>query len=96
MALSRGVKAKSHEKLDSGNVQRVIDALGGETPITKKEACEMLNIRYNTTRLQRIIDDHLDLKSFRETRKAQNKGKMATQDEIRSCLLYTSPSPRDA
>ena len=38
---------------------------------------------------RRIIEDHQDLKAFRETRKAQNKGKMATQDEIRSVVkLY--------
>ena len=61
MALSRGVKKKSHEKLDSGNIQRVIDLLEQEEPITKKEACEMLNIRYNTTRLQRIIDEHTEV-----------------------------------
>ena len=46
----RGVKAKSHEKLDDANVQRVIELLGGDEPITKKEVCEILNIRYNTTR----------------------------------------------
>ena len=51
MAISRGVKKKSHEKLDSANIQRVIDLLEQDEPITKKEACEMLNIRYNTTRL---------------------------------------------
>ncbi len=55
---ARGVKAKSHEKLDSTNVQKVIDLLGGDEPITKKEACEILNIRYNTTRLQRIIGEY--------------------------------------
>ena len=80
------IKSKAHEKLSYDNIERVIQQLEQDNPITKKEACGMLNIRYNTTRLQRIIDDHLDLKSFRETRKAQNKGKMATQDEIRSVV----------
>ena len=80
------IKSKAHEKLSFDNIERVIQQLEQDNPITKKEACGMLNIRYNTTRLQRIIDDHLDLKSFRETRKAQNKGKMATQDEIRSVV----------
>ena len=32
-----------------------------ESPITKKEACGILNIRYNTTRLKKIIDDYLEL-----------------------------------
>ena len=83
------IKSKAHEKLSFDNIERVIQQLEQDNPITKKEACGMLNIRYNTTRLQRIIEDHQELKQFRETRKAQNKGKMATQDEIRSVVkLY--------
>ena len=40
------VKKKSYENLTAGNIQRVIEALGQDSPITKKEACEMLNIAY--------------------------------------------------
>ena len=82
------LRTKSHEKLDGANVQRVIDALGGEEPITKKEACEMLNIRYNTTRLQRIIDEHTEVWAYKEKRKSQNKGKGATRDEIKTVIEY--------
>ena len=42
----------------------------------------MLNIAYNTTRLQRIIDDYEDKKLYREKRKAQNRGRAATSAEI--------------
>ena len=80
------IRSKSGEKLSYDNIQRVISQLEQETPITKKEACEMLNIRYNTTRLQRIIDEHLDTLAFKEKRKSQNKGKMATDDEISSVV----------
>ena len=45
------IKKKSYEKLDDINIKRVIDALESEIPITKKDACEILNISYNTTRL---------------------------------------------
>ena len=82
------LRQKSHEKLDGANVQRVIDALGGDEPITKKEACEMLNIRYNTTRLQRIIDEHTEVWAYKEKRKSQNKGKGATRDEIKTVIEY--------
>lgn len=82
----RNVKAKSHEKLDNANVQKVIDLLNQESPITKKEACEILNIRYNTTRLQKIIEEHLEMTAFREKRKSQNRGKGATKAEIRDCI----------
>ena len=52
------IKSKAHEKLSFDNIERVIQQLEQDNPITKKEACGMLNIRYNTTRLQRIIEDH--------------------------------------
>ena len=49
------IKKKKHEKLDDTNIKRVIAALEGDLPVTKKDACEMLNISYNTTRLSKII-----------------------------------------
>ena len=42
MAVSRGVKAKAHEKLDGANVQKVINLLGTDEPITKKERIMIL------------------------------------------------------
>ena len=83
----RNVKAKSHEKLDATNVQKVIDLLEQESPITKKEACEILNIRYNTTRLQKIIDEHLEMTAFREKRKA--KIVVKAQLKQRYVMLYS-------
>jgi transposase len=88
MAGSRGVKAKAHEKLDSATINKVIALLGSDEPITKKEACEILNIRYNTTRLQRIIDEHNEVWEYKEKRKSQNKGKGATRDEIKTVIEY--------
>ena len=57
-ANKKGVKKKEHEKLDDATIERVIGLLEGEKPITKKEACEALNIRYNTTRLKNIIEEY--------------------------------------
>ena len=82
------VKSKSHEKLSFDNIEKVVGLLEQDSPITKKEACEILNIRYNTTRLQKIIEEYNDTKRFRETRKNQNKGKAASRDEIRSVVQY--------
>jgi hypothetical protein len=56
--------------------------LSKDSPITKKEACEILNIAYNTTRLQKIIDDHLEHKDYVKKRKAMNRGKPSTNQEI--------------
>ena len=44
-------KAQEHEKLTEANISHVIKLLEAENPITKKEACDILNITYNTTRL---------------------------------------------
>ena len=51
-------------------------------PITKKQACDILNIAYNTSRLQKLIDGHLEQKAYVKTRKAQNRGCPATDTEI--------------
>ena len=45
-----------------------------------------MNIAYNTTRLQRIIDDFEDKISYRELRKKQNRGKAASNQEIKEAV----------
>ena len=77
------VKKKSHEKLTDTNVQHVIDLLKDDDPITKKEACSILNISYNTTRLANIIDEYYERLDYKNKRKAENKGKSAREDEIK-------------
>jgi len=49
------VKVKDSEKLDPSNIRHVINLLESDKPITKKEACSLLRISYNTTRLGNII-----------------------------------------
>ena len=51
-------------------------------PITKKEACAILNINYNTTRLKKIIDEYKEHEEFVTRRKADNRGKRASSTEI--------------
>ena len=82
------IKAKSHERLEPANVSKVITLLDGDEGITKKEACEILNIRYNTTRLQRIIDDYYEGWEYKDKRRSQNRGKGAPRDEIKSIIEY--------
>lgn len=78
----RRIKKKDSENLSDTNIQKVIDLLSGTSPISKKEACSILNIAYNTTRLQRIIDDFLETKAYRQKRRSQNRGKAATREEV--------------
>ena len=80
------IRKKAGEKLDEANLTRVSALLNQDNPITKKEACEMLNISYNTTRLGKILEDFNDTMSFRETRKSQNRGKKATIEETREAI----------
>ena len=80
------IRKKSHEKLDEINLQRVSEYLTQDKPITKKEACDMLNISYNTTRLNSIMKDFQELLEFREKRKSQNRGKKATDYEIKQAI----------
>lgn len=81
-----GIRQKKHEKLDETTLSKVLALLESDTPITKKEACEMLNISYNTTRLNKILEEHKDIMSYRATRKAQNKGKRATKEEKQQAI----------
>ena len=46
----------------------------------------MLNIAYNTARLQRIIDDYQDKVEYRALRKKQNRGRAASDEEIREAV----------
>ena len=87
------IKTKKHENLTETNIQHVYELLNQDNPVTKKEACSILNIAYNTTRLNKIIEDHLDTVEYRERRKAQNKGKGATEAEIKQVVnLYLDGS----
>ena len=83
---TRGIRKKAGEKLDEANLSKVSALLNQDNPITKKEACEILNISYNTTRLNRILDEHNDTVSYRETRKSHNRGKKATTLEIKEAI----------
>ena len=76
------MRVKKHENLTEANISNVIELLQAEKPITKKEACSILNIAYNTTRLNNIIAEFRETMDFRAIRKAQNKGKGATKQEI--------------
>jgi len=83
----RKVKAQEHERLDDATISRVIGLLEQDNPITKKDACKILNIRYNTTRLNNIIQEFQDREAFAKKRYAQNRGKPVTTYEIKEIVL---------
>ncbi len=84
------VKKKSYEKLTQQNIQHVINLLNptdsSTKAITKREACSILNISYNTTRLNKIIEDFHEQKEYRARRVSQNRGRAARPDEIQDII----------
>jgi len=86
-ATKKGVKKKEHEKLDDATIERVIDLLNAEKPITKKEACEALNISYNTTRLKNIIDEYQEKAARRKKNFERTKNTPLTDLEISNIVL---------
>lgn len=82
----KNIKKRDHEKLTDSNIKHVISLLESDNPITKKEACAILNISYNTARLNTIIEDFKDRKETEAKRKAERKGKAASKGEISTVL----------
>lgn len=72
------------ERLDDASMERVIAALEPTEgkPITKKDACQILGISYNVTRLASLIEKYKEGKAREATRRAALRGKPATPDEI--------------
>jgi len=86
------VKKKDYENLSTQNIEKVIGLLNpssSQKPITKKEACDILNIAYNTTRLNKIIEDYHDRKEYTAARKKKLRGRPASSAEIaEACESY--------
>lgn len=82
----RGIRKKEDERLDDATVGRVVSLLEQENPITKKAACEILNISYNTARLSKIINEYKDRIEFTKKRLAANKGKPYNELEIKELV----------
>lgn len=76
------VKAKDYENLSDSNVAKVISALEAEQPITKKQACEMLNISYNVSRLAKIIEDYKEKKATEKRIRAEKRKSKTTIDDV--------------
>ena len=82
---TRKRSASEEELMTDANISRVIRLLEpseeGKKPITKKDACQMLGMSYNTTRLGTIIEEYKQKQIRTAQRKSQLRGKPATQEE---------------
>lgn len=69
-------------KCTDSNISKVIRLLSAEQPCTKKTACEILGIAYNTPRLDKIIQDFKDKKAAEKARRAAKRGTELSKDEV--------------
>jgi hypothetical protein len=83
----RGVKKRDYERLDDATISRVVSLLEQETPITKKTACEILHISYNTARLGKIIQEYKDQIEYTKKRMRINRGKPFSDYEIQDMVI---------
>lgn len=83
---TRKKSASEEELMTDANISRVIRLLEpqeeGVKPITKKDACQILGMSYNTTRLGAIIEEFKQKQARTAQRKAELRGKPATKDDI--------------
>lgn len=79
-------KKSAEENLDTKTIEHVISLLEPKDqstkPITKKDACSILNIAYNTTRLAKIIAEYKEKKAATLARRQALRGKPASAGEI--------------
>ena len=80
--MKRGIRKQEGEDLSSTKLEQVISLLNQDKPITKKDACSMLNINYNTTRLNRIIDEYNEQKEHAVAMRKQLRNKPLDKSDI--------------
>jgi hypothetical protein len=78
--VTRRSKNAENERLDAAHIERVIELLANKG--TKKDACSILNISYNTTRLDKIIDKYKADKEYEAKKRAEKRGTPASKAEV--------------
>ena len=88
------------ELMTDANIARVIRLLEPSEedakPITKKDACQILGMSYNTTRLGTIIQQYKDKQARDKKFRAEKRGKPLTNDELTYIISeYLAGEPID-
>lgn len=73
-------------EIDKARLDEVMGLLSGPTPPTKKWACEYIGIRYNTTRLGKLIDTHIEDTARRKRIRDKKRGTLAEDSEVKGIL----------
>jgi len=82
----RRIKLKPGEHLSPDNIERAQELL--ENGGTKKAACELLGIAYNTKRLQSIIDQHNERVALNKKMRAKKRGKPVSPEEAAEIIKH--------
>ena len=87
--------------MTDANIAKVIRLLEpaeeGAKPITKKDACQILGMAYNTTRLATIIQQYKDKQARDKRFRAEKRGKPLTEGELQYIIQeYLGGEPIDA
>lgn len=75
-------RSRDDEQVNEANLEKVISLMEAKKPITKKAACEILHISYNTARLDTLIENHKRRKVVEAEQRAKKKYKPASPDEV--------------
>jgi len=75
-------KRNDSENLTDSNLEKVLKLLSAEKPITKKVACELLNISYNTPRLEKLLQSYQERKAYSLAQRAKKKFTPASPQEV--------------
>lgn len=94
--MAKRIKVKAGENLSDENIERVIAYLE-EPKATKKVACEMLGIAYNTKRLQTIVDNYTERAAIEKRLRAKKRGTPVEIDEAKTIIVeYLTSGSIDA
>lgn len=80
--MKRGIRQQDGEDFSSTKIEEVISLLESEKPVTKKVACEMLGMAYNTARLTKIIDEYKEQQAYNEKRRKELRKQPLTKEDI--------------
>jgi hypothetical protein len=82
--MARKKSVSEEELMTDANIAKVIKLLEpeqGTKAITKKDACQILGMAYNTTRLGTIIEEWKKKQAKNAERRAEKRGKPVTDEE---------------
>lgn len=80
----KGIRVTSGEDFSPASIKKAMEAL--ENGRTKKDVCAMLKMSYNTSRLQKVIDNFLEQEEFKKQRRKSLRGTAVTKSEKASMV----------